>query len=57
MLSQNKPMLGFPEEAKIPRTKQGESKFIELWPKRTPDDGKINWNYLLTLGELNQDKK
>ena len=57
MLSQNKPMLGFQEEEKIPRTKQGESKFIELWPKRTPDDGKINWNYLLTLGELNQDKK
>jgi len=32
------------EEEKIPRTKQDESKFIELWPKRTPDDGKINWN-------------
>lgn len=27
----------------IDRKKQEHSQFIENWPKRTPDDGKINW--------------
>ena len=27
----------------ISKIKQDESKFIENWPKRTPDDGQINW--------------
>ena len=26
------------------RTKQNQSKFIENWPKRTMEDGRINWN-------------
>jgi len=26
------------------KTPQDESKFIEFWPKRTPDDGKIDWS-------------
>ena len=28
----------------IKKQKQDETKFIEYWPKRIPDDGKINWN-------------
>ena len=29
---------------KAPRIKQDNSKFIEYWQKRTPEDGKIDWN-------------
>ncbi len=32
------------ENKKSIRIKQDESKFIELWKKRTPDDGLINWS-------------
>jgi methionyl-tRNA formyltransferase len=28
----------------VTRKKQNQSKFIENWPKRTMEDGKINWN-------------
>jgi len=31
------------EQGKINRIKQDPEKFIENWPKRTPEDGKINW--------------
>ncbi len=31
------------ENGIITRIPQDESKFIEYWDKRTPDDGKINW--------------
>lgn len=32
------------KSGKNKRTKQDESKFLEYWPKRTPDDGKIDWS-------------
>lgn len=32
------------EKGKAKRTKQDPSKFIEYWPKRTPEDGKIMWS-------------
>ncbi len=28
----------------IPRRKQDQKLFLEYWPKRTPEDGKIDWN-------------
>ena len=31
------------EQGKINRIKQDPTKFIENWPKRIPEDGKINW--------------
>lgn len=31
------------EKGSIPRIKQDQSKFIEYWQKRTPEDGKIDW--------------
>lgn len=31
-------------KGKIIKIKQDESKFIENWPKRTPEDGKIDWS-------------
>lgn len=31
------------KEGKITKIIQDESKFIENWPKRTPNDGQINW--------------
>ena len=30
-------------KGEIPKIKQDESKFIENWPKRTPEDGYIDW--------------
>ncbi|MGI0022956.1 MAG: methionyl-tRNA formyltransferase [Nitrososphaeraceae archaeon] len=41
MLLENLPLL---ENGKTKRVKQDESKFIEYWPKRTPEDGKIDWS-------------
>lgn len=41
MLLENLPLL---ESGKANRVKQNESEFIEYWPKRTPDDGKIDWS-------------
>lgn len=32
------------EMGKAKRIKQDETKFIEYWPKRTPEDGRINWS-------------
>jgi methionyl-tRNA formyltransferase len=32
------------KSGKIKRTKQDSNKFIEYWNKRTPEDGRINWN-------------
>ena len=32
------------KENNAKRNKQNESQFIEYWPKRTPDDGLINWS-------------
>jgi methionyl-tRNA formyltransferase len=32
------------EQNIIAKHKQDETKFIEYWPKRTSNDGKINWN-------------
>jgi len=32
------------ENGKEVRVKQDPSKFIEYWPKRTPDDGRIDWS-------------
>ena len=40
MLIKNLPLL---ENGKAKRIKQDNSKFIEYWPKRTPEDGKIDW--------------
>jgi methionyl-tRNA formyltransferase len=31
------------EKGKAKKTKQDPTKFIEYWPKRTPEDGKIEW--------------
>ena len=31
------------ERGEIKKTKQDESKFVEYWEKRTPEDGKIDW--------------
>ena len=31
------------EKGEVKRIPQDESKFIEFWPKRTPEDGKIDW--------------
>ena len=41
MLLRNLPLL---ENGKTKRIKQDNSKFIEYWPKRTPEDGKIDWS-------------
>ncbi len=32
------------QEGTAKRTKQDETKFIEYWPKRTSEDGKIDWS-------------
>lgn len=40
MILENLPAI---ENGTTKRIKQDESKFIEYWPKRTPDDGRINW--------------
>jgi len=41
MLLENLPLI---KNKSAHRKKQDNSKFIELWPKRTKEDGKINWN-------------
>lgn len=41
MLLENLPLI---ENKSAHRKKQDNSKFIEIWPKRTKEDGKINWN-------------
>ena len=41
MLLENLSLL---EKGKAKRIKQDESQFIEYWPKRNPDDGKIDWS-------------
>ena len=41
MITDNLPLL---EKGKASRIKQDPSKFIENWPKRTPEDGKIDWS-------------
>jgi len=41
MITDNLPLL---EKGKASRIKQDPSKFIENWPKRTPDDGIIDWS-------------
>jgi methionyl-tRNA formyltransferase len=41
MLLENLQLL---ENGKAKRIPQDESKFIEFWPKRTPEDGKIGWS-------------
>ena len=40
MLRENLSLL---ENGNAKRIKQNEAEFIEYWPKRTPEDGKINW--------------
>jgi len=41
MLIQNLPLL---KNGKATRIKQDNTKFVEYWEKRTPEDGKIHWS-------------
>ena len=41
MLEENLPLI---EKGTSKKIRQDQSKFIESWSKRSPDDGQINWN-------------
>ena len=41
MILDNLPLI---EQGKNKRIPQDAKKFVENWPKRTPEDGKIDWN-------------